>query len=131
MTSLYESQETELGATTEEVIMNFKEYQEYKAACEHVIATGEKAAKLATNPEFITIVMEEYLTKEPARLGGLMASGRLNPKQFDECVEDLRGISNLRTFLGSFIQKANIAKNELEELEQARQQAVEAGIVLK
>ena len=131
MTSLYESQETELGATTEEVIMNFKEYQEYKAACEHVIATGEKAAKLATNPEFIAIVMEEYFTKEPARLGGLMASGRVTPKQFDECVEDLRGIANLRTFLGSFIQKANIAKNELEELEQARQQAVEAGIALK
>lgn len=131
MTSLYDTQEPELGAASEEVMMSFEEYQEYKASCEYVIALGEKAAKLATNPDFITIVMEEYLTKEPARLGGLMASGRVTPKQFDECVEDLRGIANLRNFLGSFIQKANIARSELDQLEEARQLAIEAGVVSK
>jgi len=116
----------EVGEGTDERAMTFEEYQAYRASVEHVLKQSEMAERLAKNSDFQTLIMEDYFTREPARLGGLMASGRLNENQFQACVQDLRGIAHLRTFLSTFIQKGNIARDELAMLDQARKEMDEA-----
>lgn len=121
--NLYEQNAPQGGEDTDERSITFEEYQEHKEMCEHVIKESEMAERLAKNADFTSLIMEGYFTREPARLGSLMASGRLNDKQFQECVQDLRGIGHLRTFLTTFIQKGNIARSELANLEEARKLA--------
>jgi len=107
-----------------ERVMTLEEFQEYRASCEAVLAQSESAERLSKNSDFIKLIMEDYFQREPARLASLMSSGRLNEKQFQECVQDLRGIANLRVFLSTFIQKGNIAREELANLEEARKLAM-------
>jgi hypothetical protein len=102
--------------------MTLEEFQEHRLMCENVIAQAEMADRLAKNPDFKTLVMDFYFTREPVRLGSMMASGRLNEKQIQECVQDLRGVASLRTFLTGFIQKGSIARDELAGLEEARKE---------
>lgn len=124
--NLYNQNGPELGDGFEEPTgMTFEEAQEYKASCEHVIRQSDAALRLAKNPDFVTLIMEGYFTEEPKRLGMMMASGRINEKQIQGCMEDLRGIGNLRAFLASFIQKGEIAKGELANLEAAIKAATE------
>lgn len=104
--------------------MTIQEFDEYKASCIYVIDQAKAAAKLAADPNFQQIIMEEYFSQEPKRLGCLMASGRLTPNGFDGCVSDLRAIGHLRKYLQDFIEKGNIAAGELENLEIARAESV-------
>jgi hypothetical protein len=123
--NLYDDNAPELGEGSDERQMTFEEYQEYRASVEHVIRQSEMAERLAKNADFLSLIMEGYFTQEPARLGSLMASGRLREQDFQACIQDIRGIAALRTFLSSFIQKGNIARNELIGLEEARKQMVD------
>ncbi len=104
--------------------MTMDEFDEYKASCLYLIDLAKAASKLASDPNFIKIIMENYFTMEPQRLGSLMASGKLTPKGFDDATEDLKSIGHLRTYLQDFIQKGNIAADELKGLEEARAEAV-------
>ena len=126
---LYQNQEIDdddvIGDEGETQGITFEEYSEYKETCEAVVAEAEKAARLAENPDFKAIMMDAYFTKEPARLAGMMASGRLNDKQFDECVKDLRAIGSSRSFLQSHIERGNVAKDELANLEIAWNEATQ------
>lgn len=117
-------QQSGISESEEAQGITLEEYQAMKAQCEEIIAKGKQAAKLAEDPDFIAIIMEEYFTKEPKRLGSLMASGRLTPQGFDGAVNDLRSIGHLRTFLQDFIQRANIATEELRQLEEARKEQI-------
>lgn len=110
------------GEEPEQQQMTVQEYQEYRSTVEQVLKQSEMAERLAKNPDFIALIMEGYFTQEPARLGSLMASGRLNEKQFQEVIQDIRGIAALRVYLSSFIQKGNIARSELAALDEAREQ---------
>lgn len=114
------------NASEETAHLTMEQYQEYKASCEELLRQAKSAAKLAEQPEFKEIVMDAYFDQEPKRLAGLMATGRLSDKQFDECISELRAIGSLRTFLQDFIQKGNIAQDELNNLEAAWNEAVEA-----
>lgn len=107
--------------------LTMDQYQDYKKSCEELLRQAKAAEKLAGLPEFKEIVMDAYFDQEPKRLAGLMATGRLSDKQFDECVSELKAIGSLRTFLQDFIQKGNIAQSELDNLEAAWNEAVEAG----
>jgi hypothetical protein len=120
--NLYEQNSPQTGEDDEPRAMTLEEFQQYRLSVEHVIEQADMAARLAKNADFKALIMEDYFTREPARLGQLMASGRLNEKQFQECVQDLRGVAGLRVFLGSFIQKGNIARDELAGLEEARKE---------
>jgi hypothetical protein len=106
--------------------MTMEEFDEYKASCLYLIEQAKAAAKLAQDPNFQKIIMEDYFSNEPKRLGCLMASGRLTPNGFDGAVSDLRAIGHLRRYLQDFIEKGNIAAGELENLEIARAEAVAA-----
>lgn len=121
--NLYEQQD--FNESEEEITLTQEEYEERKEMCKMLLVRAKAAAKLAENPDFKMIVMEEYFTKEPQRLGSLMASGKLNKANFDACVEDLRSIGHLRTFLQGFIEQGNIAKDELDQLEIARMEMVQ------
>ncbi len=121
MAQIYDDGTNTEDTTTE---MTMEEFDHYKASCLHLIDMAKAAAKLAEFPPFKQIIMENYFTHEPQRLGSLMASGRLTPKGFDDAAEDLRSIGNLRGYLQDFIQKGNIAADELKGLEEARAEAV-------
>lgn len=120
--NLYEQND----ATEETAHLTMEQYQDYKKSCEELLRQAKSAAKLAENPDFKEIVMDAYFDQEPKRLAGLMATGRLSDKQFDECVSELKAIGSLRTFLQDFIQKGNIAQDELTNLEAAWNEAVAA-----
>jgi len=125
--NLYENE----NDTEETAHLTMEQYQEYKTTCEDLLRQAKAAAKLAEIPEFKEIVMDAYFDQEPKRLAGLMAHGRLTDKQFDECVSDLKAIGSMRAFLQDFIQKGNIAQGELENLEAAWNEAVEANAQIK
>jgi len=120
--NFYEQNSPQSVEDDEPRAMTLEEFQEYRLSVEHVVAQAETAIRLSKNPDFKTLIMEDYFTREPARLGQLMASGRLNEKQFQDCVQDLRGVAGLRVFLSSFIQKGSIARDELAGLEEARKE---------
>lgn len=124
--NLYQDNAPQIGEGSDERTMTVEEYQEHREMCEHVVKTSEMAERLSKNPDFQALIMEDYFTREPARLGSLMASGRLREQDFQACVQDLRGIAHLRTFLSTFIQKGNIARGELEELKKAFQEMEES-----
>lgn len=109
--------------------LTHEEYTAHKAACEAIVDKSDAAIKLSNNPEFIEIVMMAYLEDEPKRLGSIMASGKLTPKSFEDCVADLRSIGSMRGFLQDFVTKGDIARDELAGLEEAWNEAVEAGEV--
>ena len=120
------NQDTEETQSTE---MTYEEFLKYKASCEAQIELGERAVRMSQNPDFIALVMEDYFVKEPHRLADLMSSGRITGKAFDGCVEDLKAIAHLRSFLKDYIDKANLARNELGGLQAAYDEAVEAGLM--
>jgi hypothetical protein len=123
--------ENDMDDTEETANLTMEQYQEYKASCEELLRQAKVAAKLSESPEFREIVMDAYFDKEPKRLAGLMATGRLSEKQFEECASELRSIGSMRTFLQDFIQKGNIAQDELTNLETAWNEAVEANATIK
>ena len=65
------------GADTEDntTEMTMEEFDSYKASCLYLIEQAKAAAKLAADPNFQTLIMENYFVEEPNRLGSLMASG--------------------------------------------------------
>ena len=99
--------------------ITIEEYHEHRKVCEELIRQSDAAIKLANNPEFKELIMEGYFTREPQRLGQMMASGRLNVKQFELCSQDLQGIAGFRTYLTGFTQKGQVARQELSDLEEA------------
>lgn len=119
--------DTDLGAPTDTTFTNFEEFEAYKATVLEVVEQAKACMRLNDNPDFQSVIMKAYLEDEPRRIGALMASGRCTPKVFDECVEDLRGIGNLASFLSQYAQKGVIANEELEALEEARKAAIEEG----
>lgn len=122
--NIYDEPTPEVGEADTHTFMNIEEFNEYKASCEYVISKAKAAAKLAQNPEFISIIMEDYFAEEPKRLGSLMASGHLTPQGFEGAVIDLKAIGHLRKYLQDFISKGNIAADELIQLEEARAAAI-------
>ena len=116
--------ETDNHNEDEPTHMTMEEFDEYKASCLYIIEKAKAAAKLSQDPNFQKIIMEDYFSNEPKRLGCLMASGRMTSQGFDGAVEDLRSIGHLRKYLQDFIEKGNIAAGELENLEIARAEAV-------
>ncbi len=124
MASIYDDGADQIDDTATHMTM--EEFDEYKASCLYLIEQAKAAAKLAEYPAFKTIIMENYFTLEPQRLGSIMASGKLTDQGFKGCVRDLRSIGHLRAYLQDFIQKGNIAADELKGLEEARAESLEA-----
>lgn len=125
--NIYDADEADNGETMSE--MSIAEFEEYRQTCEQVVANAKMAEKLAEDPGFKQIIMTEYFEKEPERLARLIATGRLTPAGIEGAIEDLKSIGHLNRFLSEYVQKGIIAQQELKELEEARNEAVESGMI--
>lgn len=125
--NLYE--EGQDGESGEDVVisMSYEEYLLRKEELQIIIENADAAKKLSTIPEFQLVVMEGYFTQEPQRLAALMASGKIAEKSFDNCAKDLRSIAHLRSFLTEQLERGEVARGELESLEEAYEEAVASG----
>lgn len=114
----------------EEVQITKEEYDEQRTALQAAVAASEGARKLANIPEFKDVVMDGYLVNEPARLGSLIASGKLTAQGMESAVADLKAVGTFRIFLQTKLEQGRVACEELESLEQAWQEALaeEAGV---
>lgn len=107
------------GESQEEVGITFEEYEAHKKACEEVIAQSDIAARLTNNPDFQALIIGVYMQDEPKRLGQLIASGRLTPKATEDAFADLKSVGNLNRFMSNQLQRGDIARQELKDLQEA------------
>ena len=124
--NLYGTQQIE-EETSETVSMTYEEYLERKEVFEAQLEISNAARKLATIPEFELVVMKGYFAKEPERLAGMMASGKITQKSFDACTASLRAIADFRNFLTEQLERGELAQSELESLQEAYEEAVFSG----
>ena len=117
-------QGAQVGAPEDKVFSSYEEFETYRASVVAVIEQAKAASRLSENKDFQEIIMKAYMQDEPQRLAGLIASGRIPDNVIDDCVTDLKSIGNLNAFLSQFIAKGNIAIEELEGLEEARNLAI-------
>lgn len=110
----------------DEIELTLEQYEEAKTHYQTIIDRADSARRLADNPDFKSLVMEGYFENEPKRLAELMASGRLPQSGFDGCVEEMKSIGRFRNFLKLHIEQGNAARDEMESLEEARDEAIKA-----
>lgn len=123
--NLYEAQDED--ETSGPISLTYEEYLERKEVFEAQIEISDAARKLASIPEFDLVVMRAYFTEEPSRLGSMMASGRLTPKSFEGCSHSLQSIAHFRNFLKEQLERGNLARSELESLQESYDEAVASG----
>lgn len=122
MTDLYNASMGEEEDTPIELTL--EDYEEAKASLTIIISRADAARRLSENDDFKNLVLTGYLTDEPIRLVELMASGRLPEKNFETCVKDIDGISRFRNFMKMHMEQGRMAAEELESLEEARDEAI-------
>lgn len=104
--------------------VTLEELEHIRAECKELIETANKAMTMLNSGEFQHIIMQKYFSDEPKRLGTIMASGKLPPKAFDDCVNDLKAIGNLSGFLNDLVQKGQLAQETLLAAEEAYTQSL-------
>lgn len=110
----------------DEIELTLEQYEEAKGHYEVIIKRADAARRLAENQDFKDLVMNGYFEDEPKRLAELMASGRLPNSGFDGCVEDMKSIGRFRNYMKMHIEQGQLARDELESLEEARDEAIKA-----
>lgn len=112
----------------EEPVMeiSLEEYEDAKKHLLTIIDRGDAALRLAKNSDFVQLILEGYLDEEPKRLAELMASGRLHQQTLDNCTRELDAVGKFRNFMKNMTEQASTARNELADLEQARDEALAA-----
>ena len=108
--------------TEEEEFMNEQkmsrlQYNDQVNAMEAAILGSDAAKRLAENPDFQMLILQDYFIHEPARIAGMMASPKMISAENRQILtEDLIGIGKLRNMLSSVSQNGDRARAELEEL---------------
>ncbi len=110
----------------ETIELTHEQYEEAKSHFADIIAKGESARRLAENSDFKLLVLQGYFVDEPNRMAELMASGRLNEKVFENCTKSIQAVAEFRNFMKNIIEQAKMANDELESLEEARDEAIKA-----
>lgn len=110
----------------DEIELTLEQYEEAKTHYEGIIKRADAARRLSENDDFKDLVMTGYFENEPQRLAELMASGRLPNSGFDGCVEDMKSIGRFRNYMKMHIEQGQLARDELESLEEARDEAIKA-----
>ena len=110
----------------EEIELTLEQYEEAKQHYQGIIDRADAARRLADNPDFQMLVLDGYLTNEPKRIAELMASGRLNQMNLDNCSREMAAIGAFRNYMKMHIEQGNLAKDELVGLEEARDEAIAA-----
>lgn len=115
----------------EEVMLTMEEYEERKEVLKDIVACGEAAMRLTENEDFRLLVLEGYLTNEPRRLADLIASGRIHKTIKEDCSTKLSSIGDFRNYMKNHIEQAEAAKDELKALEEAKEEAIKAGVYVQ
>lgn len=110
----------------EPTTLTLEEYEDAKKSLEIIVERSDMARRLNENKDFQELIIQGYLTDEPKRLAELMASGKLHEKNIANCVQDIDAIARFRNFLKMNIEQGNLARDELEALEEARDEAIQA-----
>lgn len=116
-----------MGSEEPEFIeLTHEQYEEAKAHFADIISKYEAAKRLAENEDFKLLVMTGYFVDEPQRYAELMASGRVTEKTFNDCAKSIGAIAEFRNYMKNIIEQGNMAKDELQGLEEARDLAIKA-----
>lgn len=114
-----------LGTEEDEVIeLTHEQFEEAKAHFADIIAKGEAARRLSHNDDFQLLILTGYLDEEPSRMAALMASGKANDKVFDDCADAIKAVAKFRMYMKNIITQSEMAEEELESLEKARDLAI-------
>lgn len=110
-----------------EMAMTMEEFEMAKAELEDTIKRGEAAQRLASNPDFKMLMLEGYFKAETERLVDLLTSGKISRNVREGCAEELDAIGKAKSYFSTAVIAANSARDELKDLEAARDEALEAG----
>lgn len=114
-----------LGEEEPETIeLSLEQFEEAKEHFADIIAKGEAARRLGHNDDFKLLVLTGYLDEEPSRMADLMASGKANDKVFDDCSDAIKAVGKFRMYMKNIITQSEMAEQELESLEKARDLAI-------
>lgn len=83
-----------------------------------VIATGDKALKLADNKLFKELVLEGYLVDEAARLAYLSADLSLTAEQRADVLVMIQAIGFFKAYMSMQVRKGDMARRELAQHEE-------------
>lgn len=109
-----------------EMAMTMEEFEQAKSELEDTINRGEAAVRLASNPDFKLLMMDGYFKAETNRLVELLTSGKISKSVREGCAEELDAIGKAKSYFSTAVTTANAAREELKELEEARDEALEA-----
>ena len=85
--------------------------------CRKLVARGDVLRRLMNNPDFNSLIEEDYLREERIRLGGLVGSPNTGIKQ-EDVITDLAGTAALQRYLSLVLHLANAGKDQIEQAEQ-------------
>ena len=105
--------------------LTLEQYEEGVKHYTSIIERADAARRLASNPDFMSLVLDGYLKNEPLRLADLMGSGRLNEVTFQNCANDIRAVGSFREYMKNIMEQGSYATAELEALEEARDIAIQ------
>lgn len=83
-----------------------------------VIATGDKALKLADNKLFKELVLDGYFVDEAARLAHLSADLTLTAEQRADVFVMIQGIGFFKAYMSMLVRRSDMARRELRDHEQ-------------
>lgn len=87
------------------------------------IERRQKALKLYNNPEFKSLILEEFCTTECARYAQSSADPALNPEQRADALAIAQAAGHLRRFLSVVVTMGNQAERLIPDLETAIEEA--------
>ena len=108
----------------EEIPLTLEEYEDAKTHLQKIRDRAECAKRLAKNDDFKALFIEGYLTDKPKQLAELMASGRLHEKNMEGCMRELDSIGRARNYFKEHLEQGQLAIEELQALEEAREAAI-------
>lgn len=85
------------------------------------IALRDKLNRLEATPEFKEIILDDYLSKEPARLAKLKVDPSMQTEINQNMIMDaLAGVGSLNMYLMKIRQVAQVMESSMEDLELTR-----------
>ena len=85
----------------------------------------ELAQKLAENPAFKELILDEFCTKEAARLVHMSADPLMSQEQRADSLAMAQAGGHLRRYLSMQIRMANVAEHEISQVEKALQELLQ------
>lgn len=89
------------------------------ADAKHLLEQRRLAQKLADNFEFRTLILDQFCTKEAARLVHMSADPAMSAEQRADALAMAQAGGHLRRYLSMAIQMANVAERDIPNIEQA------------